>query len=420
MNKKKIILISSIVLFLLSVLSVIAYSLTKNSLRPSIKLRGEEEITLNVGEKYQEQGALSYLKEKNISNNIKIEGQVNTKKVGTYELTYTSKNYKNNKKVSIKRKIHVVDTEPPVINLKGKEELLLYVDEKYEDPGYIVTDNYDESLDDEVKITGNVDTSKVGTYELTYEVADSSNNTSSVKRTITIKEKTKNGKHTKLNAKGRGLPVLMYHFFYDDTLGEKGNDANWMAKSDFEEQMKYLSDNNYYFPSWQEVEDFIDGKMTLPEKSVVITIDDGDITFINHAIPIIEKYNVKATSFVVTSWNGDWLPKTYTSKHLDFQSHSHDAHRSGANGKGRLVNMRYEEALKDAETSRDLIGDSTIFCYPFGHYNETAIKALKAANYRLAFTTAYNRVYPGASKYTLPRIRMSRGTSLATFIEKVK
>lgn len=421
MSKRKIILIFTIILFLISISAIINYCLTKDSnLKPSIKLNGEEEIILNLGEEYRELGAISYLKKKDISDTIEIEGNVNTNKIGIYELTYTSLNKKNNQKAEIKRKVNVVDTISPNITLKGKEEVSLYLNQKYEEPGYEVSDNYDESLDEKVTISGEVDTTKVGTYELTYIVADSSNNTSIAKRKIIIKERPIETNTTNVNTNGRGLPVLMYHFFYDDEAGEKGNDANWMAKTAFEEQMKYLADNNYYFPSWEEVENFIDGKITLPEKSVVVTIDDGDITFINHAIPIIEKYNVKATSFAVTSWNGDWLPKTYGSTHLDFQSHSHDAHRAGSNGKGLLVNMTYEEALNDVTTSKELIGNSTVFCYPFGHYNNTAIKALKDANYHLAFTTAYNYVYPGANKFALPRIRMSRGTSLATFIDKVK
>lgn len=48
-----------------------------------------------------------------------------------------------------------------------------------------------------------------------------------------------------------GLPVLMYHFFYDKNQGS-GQDNNWMEISDFEAQMKYLSDNNFYFPTWED------------------------------------------------------------------------------------------------------------------------------------------------------------------------
>ena len=61
-----------------------------------------------------------------------------------------------------------------------------------------------------------------------------------------------------------GLPVLMYHFFYDKSKGETGQDGNWVEISNFEEQMKYLSENGFYFPIWQEVEDYIDGKQELP------------------------------------------------------------------------------------------------------------------------------------------------------------
>lgn len=211
----------------------------------------------------------------------------------------------------------------------------------------------------------------------------------------------------------------MYHFFYDASKGQKGADNNWMEISAFEKQMKYLADNNFYFPTWKEVEDYIDKKIELPSKSVVITIDDGDESFIKLAIPVIEKYNVKATSFVVTSWNGDWLPKTYKSNHLDFQSHSHDMHRAGANGKGRLVNLSYKEALEDVTKSKNIIGNCTVFCYPFGHFNSNSQKVLKDAGYNLAFTTNGGRVLPGANKFALPRVRMSKGISMQNFINSV-
>ena len=44
-----------------------------------------------------------------------------------------------------------------------------------------------------------------------------------------------------------------------------------------------------------EVEDFIDGKIQLPSKSVVLTVDDGDDSFFELAIPLLQKYNVNAT-----------------------------------------------------------------------------------------------------------------------------
>ena len=114
------------------------------------------------------------------------------------------------------------------------------------------------------------------------------------------------------------------------------------------------------------------------------------------------------------------MPKQYKSAKLDFQSHSHDMHRAGANGKGRFVNLSYKDALEDVTKSKNIIGNCTIFCYPFGHYNDNAIKVLKEAGYKLAFTTKSGRVYPGANKYQLPRVRMVKGISMSAFKEAVK
>lgn len=212
----------------------------------------------------------------------------------------------------------------------------------------------------------------------------------------------------------------MYHFFYDKNTGDTGKDGNYMEIHDFEEQLKYLTENNYYFPTWEEVKNYIDGKSCLPAHSIVITVDDGDKTFFDLAVPIIEKYDVKVTSFVVTSWieDSNYL-KQFDSNKIIFESHSHDMHRSGTDGKGRFLSLSHDEAYSDVTTSQSFIGSSKVFCYPFGHYNDSCVQVLKDAGYNLAFTTKYGRVRPGDKPYELSRIRMSKGDSLKTFITKV-
>ena len=214
-----------------------------------------------------------------------------------------------------------------------------------------------------------------------------------------------------------GLPVLMYHFFYDKNEREP-QDGNWIEINDFEQQMKYLSENDYYFPTWEEVEDYIDGKTELPEKSVVITVDDGDPSFFELGVPIIQKYNVQATSFVVAYWYGDVAQNK--EKNISYQSHSYDMHKAGSNGKGVMLSWSYEKMVEDLKTSQEVLGGANIFCYPFGQYNELDKKALKDTEFKLAFTTQGGRVKKGASKYELPRVRISGTTSLESFIKKVE
>lgn len=422
MNKKRTIICCAIIatLLIVIVLGLVLYFNYQNNAIPTISLIGDENINLQLNDKYKEQGAQAFLNKDDISENIIIDGKVDTSKIGEYKLKYTIFNSKNKNPISIERTIKIEDKIAPTITLKGQAEISISVGDIYKDEGCIALDNYDGDITNKTSITGEVNTKKEGIYTITYKVADSSNNITEVTRKVIVKKKPVTSTTSKVNTSKRGLPVLMYHFFYDASKGEKGADNNWMEVSAFEAQMKYLVDNKYYFPSWSEVEAYVNGTKTLPTKSVVVTIDDGDVSFIKYAIPIIEKYNVKATSFVVTAWNGDWLPKSYKSDHLDFQSHSHDMHRSGANGKGRFVNLSYKEALNDVTKSKNIIGNCTVFCYPFGHYNDNSIKVLKDAGYKLAFTTKGGRVYPGQNKFALPRVRISKGISMKAFQEAVK
>ena len=218
----------------------------------------------------------------------------------------------------------------------------------------------------------------------------------------------------------RGLPVLMYHFFYDASAGETGRDNNCLEIHDFEEQIKYLSENDYYIPTWDEVSGYISGSNGRPLKSVVLTVDDGDESFFRLAKPVLEKYNFKATSFVITSWYGHLVAQNQ-SPSIDFQSHSDNMHISGSDGKGAFLTISYEDACADLQASRAILGEQCkVFCYPFGHYNDRCKKILTDCNYTLAFTVKGGRVFPGADPLELPRVRISKGESLNSFISKIK
>ena len=214
-----------------------------------------------------------------------------------------------------------------------------------------------------------------------------------------------------------GLPVLMYHFFYDKSK-ETGKDGNWIEISNFEEQMKYLAENDFYFPTWEQVENYIDGKQELPEKSIVITVDDGDPSFFELAVPIIQKYKIPTTSFVITYWYGNRANDKQD--YVSYQSHSYDMHKAGSNGKGVMLSWDYDKIKDDILLSRDVLGGANIFCYPFGQYNDLDIKVLKENGYRLAFTTKGGRVKKGSSKYELPRVRISGNTGISEFKKKVE
>lgn len=238
-------------------------------------------------------------------------------------------------------------------------------------------------------------------------------NTNQENETNVLEEKLKNGKYLSEN----GLPVLMYHFFYDKSK-DSGKDGNWIEISNFEEQMKYLSENDFYFPTWEQVENYIDGNQELPEKSIVITVDDGDPSFFELAVPVIQKYKIPVTSFVITYWYGDRAKDKQ--QYVDYESHSYDMHKAGKNGKGVMLSWDYDKIKDDVLLSSEVLGGANIFCYPFGQYNDLDMKVLKENGYKLAFTTKAGRVKKSSSKYELPRVRISGNTSLSEFIKKVE
>lgn len=403
MKKGILIMSGSIVVF-----GILCFLLLDLNTKLVIELEGSKELTLDVNTEYKEEGFKAYFNDQDVTNNVIVNNDVDLNKVGKYKIKYKVKN--KNKVKEIDRVIDVVDRTSPVITLKGNNIVLLDLNHQYQELGYEVTDNYDKALNDKVVITNNIDNLKEGLYEVIYKVSDSSGNKAELKREVRV---LKQG----INVK---LPVLMYHFFYDDINGAKPNDNNWMAISLFEQQIKYLKENNYYFPTWEEVNDYLDKKISLPEKSIVITADDGNSSFFELAYPILKKYNVRATSFIVTSWVTP--DNKYDKNILNYQSHSDNMHRGGCSGGhgGIFRCINDSEGLNDLIKSKKIANNASVFCYPFGDVTDKGISLVQKAGYKMAFTTIGGKISPGMDKYKLPRVRMSNGISLDKFISLIK
>ena len=98
-----------------------------------------------------------------------------------------------------------------------------------------------------------------------------------------------------------GLPVLGYHSIVEDEIKDKyyADNIYVMKISEFENHLKYLSENNYHTLSMDEVYDYYNGK-DLEGNNVVLTFDDGNLNYKTIVEPLLEKYNFKATCFVIS------------------------------------------------------------------------------------------------------------------------
>lgn len=150
----------------------------------NLTLNGNIKEKLEVHSEYTDPGFTATFFNKNIKNKVTINSNINTNKLGTYTITYKLP-FPFNKKIT--RTIKIVDTTSPILTLIGKDTINIYLNESYIDKGVNIEDNYDTDLTKNLTIENNLDITKVGTYSITYTVHDSSNNISSITRTINVK-----------------------------------------------------------------------------------------------------------------------------------------------------------------------------------------------------------------------------------------
>ena len=214
-----------------------------------------------------------------------------------------------------------------------------------------------------------------------------------------------------------GLPVLNYHYTVNKEELLECTPSICMEDKQVEEEIKYLADNGYYALTMRDVYLFLSGKIKLPKKSVVITIDDG--WYLSRMIKILEKYKMKGTLFLIGSLAS---PNDYKSDYLEIHSHSWNMHTpgicNGAHG-GAILCWDKVKILEDLKKSRDSLNNTTVYCFPFYEYNDKAIDYLKEAGFDMAFIGGDRKARVGDNLYKIPRYVLINSTDIDSFISYV-
>lgn len=214
---------------------------------------------------------------------------------------------------------------------------------------------------------------------------------------------------------GKKIPVLTYHAVDDTTWGDSGL---FVKISDFEDQMKYLHDNGYTTLFISEITNALN--YTNP---VIITFDDGYMNIYTKAFPIMQKYNIKSTFYIITEWMDGY---TFVSPEIvkimdksglvEIGSHSLSHMKLGVNSFDSQ-----EKEIKKSKEALEQILDKKInsFAYPYGSYNIDTIN-LSKEHYSNAVTVESGFNFSKTlSLYKLRRQKISRGESINSFIFKI-
>lgn len=213
-----------------------------------------------------------------------------------------------------------------------------------------------------------------------------------------------------------GVPVLYYHSVDPSEANEV-----IISPEKLKEELTFIKDSGYTTLTMSELNDYILNNAPIPEKSIVITFDDGYADNYANAFPILKELDMKATIFVISNFtdkDGYYMTsqqiKEMSDYGIDIQSHtaSH-AH---------LNQLTYEEQLNELKTSKEKLESITekpviSIAYPFGDYDDNTILASKEAGYSLSFNTNRGLSDRTDNPLSLNRIYVSSLYSIEQFKE---
>ncbi len=216
--------------------------------------------------------------------------------------------------------------------------------------------------------------------------------------------------------------VLTYHRFSNEH-----RDPFSVTPEDFDRQMALLASEGRAV-SLQQVIDFLRDDAALPAHACLVTIDDGMLSTLSTAVPILEKHGVPGVAYVSSKLVGldqADLPERYLTsdelrtlnkcKQITIGSHAH-THRS-------MAELPREVMRDEAETSKRLLSDIideevNSFAYPFGmqkDFDSETDRTLCEAGYEIAFNSMHGAVRAGMPRHSLPRVKVEGGESLSMF-----
>lgn len=237
-----------------------------------------------------------------------------------------------------------------------------------------------------------------------------------VSKKIDFLEKVKEPVYKK-NEKDIKIPILIYHNFRTPIPYEADIYKLFSSEENFDENVKTLLDAGYTFITLEDLYQYNQGQIGLPEKVIIITIDDGQIGCYTDAFPVLKKYQVPATIFIVNQLVGtedyfSWeqAKEMYDTGLVKIHCHGYSHSEYSSVGKEKLIS----DYTKSHQEIEEHMGEKVqkIMAYPAGKSSENTIKWLKEIGFEVQVQTKYGTVNKSRNLdlTRLGRIRGERAT----------
>ena len=339
--------IAVVALLLLCVAAGLLAHTHQNELR--LQLSGDVQIIHEYSEPFTDPGATASfggLRYKEASVPVKVDGVVDTNKLGTYQLTYSSEYvldlwlFTLTYQASQTREVVVVDTKAPEIQLVTNPDYFTLPGGTYEEEGYTAVDNHDGDITSAVVRTQNQE-------QVTYTVSDSSGNVTEVTRPIEYSDPVA----PELTLKGQSLILVRL----GKTYREPGFEAMDNCDGDITDKVVVSgtvngSKSGTYVLEYSVADNSgnvttvtrtvivasveqVSGLPSMPDQTpdepnghtVYLTFDDGPTVYTDKLLDVLDKYGVKVTFFVVYGSRTEQLQRMDAAGHtIGIHSNTHE------------------------------------------------------------------------------------------------
>ena len=226
------------------------------------------------------------------------------------------------------------------------------------------------------------------------------------------------------------VPVLMYH-----SIAEIPNDRLSIFSNMFERQLHYLQKNNMKTLSLESYFTQIQQQGRISRNSVVITFDDGYLDNYTNALPLLLKYDMKASVFPVTKWIGrtngwedypgktirqtmDWVHlKEWVNAGMEVGVHT-VTHRS-LSTLSSVAEIREELNESRKEIREHLNIEPKVVCYPYGDFDERVQEIVRQEKFSGALAILDKTPFIQTDAYAVRRTAISQHHTMRQFYIKV-
>jgi len=244
--------------------------------------------------------------------------------------------------------------------------------------------------------------------------------------------------------KGIPLPILMYHSILKSKSG-----TYIITPTELEKDLVYMQSQGYTTVTMADILSYVEHNTPLPEKPIMLTFDDGCYNTLTYAVPLLEKYHMKAVISIVGAYTDTYsasdeanpnygylrwkdIQMLLSSGTIEFQNHTYNLHattsRKGCMKKKGESDAAYATVLKEdiGKLQNAFLEHTgytpTTFTYPFGAISHASIPIIQELGFKASLSCAEGINYlHGSSEelYGLKRYNRPGTLESGTFFRKI-